>query len=307
MHGTASTPRSRRLLAAASGKYRMASNEASRLFGMAPTWFDRVHMARFLAKLYVARALPVNTYKWSTSVRLRGSRYTFGLRTSEIYVLEEVFNYGLYDLISDYVPRPGWVVVDVGANVGVVSMRAAEQGARVYAFEPNPECFGRLLRNIVGNGLDHRIQAFNAALGDEVAEGAMCVSKGGTTGGTVVMAGDAQDPRPVTITTLDRMAEALGVKQVDLLKIDVEGAEVAVLRGASKVLGFTQRMIVEYHSRALLEEVQELSRGWGFELERKVVYYPESESTGQAEVGMLYLRRRGVAAAAQRPNENGPR
>lgn len=285
--------------AGASEKWQLATSEASRLFKLAPRWRERLRIARFLAQLYVARALPLDTYRWGTSIRLRGARYTFGLRTSEIYVLEEVFDYRLYDQLADYVPEPGWVVFDVGANVGVVSMCQAERGARVYAFEPNPDCFGRLLRNIVDNGLSGLVQAFNVALGDHVAEGEMCVQKGGTTGGTVIEATSSETAccAPIKITTLDHMASALGVPHVDLLKVDVEGAEVDVLRGAARALRRTRRMIVEYHCLELLEQVCTLAEQNGFELERRLVYYPECPSSGQAEVGLLYFRRRDLAAA----------
>lgn len=290
-------------LASTATKWRAAGREAAQLFGLAPSWVDRLRIARFMTELYVARALPVDTYGWDTSIRLRGSHYSVGLRTSEIYVLEEVFGYRLYDQLADYVPREDWIFFDVGANVGIVSVLQAERGAKVYAFEPNPDCFRRLLRNVVGNGLEARIQAFNLALGDHVHEAAMCVAKGGTTGGTVVASDGVHAERSprVTVTTLDSMAASVGVSKIDLLKIDVEGAELEVLRGGGRTLAMTDRIILEYHSRPLLRAIGEWADGTGFICERKMVYFPEIAAVGRQEVGIVYLRRvRNTAVVRER-------
>lgn len=281
-----------RALSAGRANWQQASREASQVLGLASSWPERLSLAKFLATLYVARALPVHSYGWDATVRVLGSDYTVGLRTSEIYVLEEVFKHGMYERLPAFVPSEGWTVLDVGANIGVVSMLQAQRGARVYAFEPNPDCYRRLVKNIHANGLEDLIQPCNVALGDRVGTGAMLVSKGGTTGGTVVRnhrLADA-DLRPIRVTTLDRMVPP-GLSRVDLLKIDVEGAEVEVLRGAPRVLDMTQRLVIEFHSRALLQQVQALLARHGFVSELKVGYYPGDVATGEGEVGILYAVR----------------
>jgi FkbM family methyltransferase len=272
-------------------KWRTATREAKQLFNLTGTWGERLEMARFLGELYLARALPVDTYGWDSSIRLGGTHYTVGLRSSEIYVLEEILHYRLYDRIEHYVPGRDWVVFDLGANVGMVSMLEAKRGAEVYAFEPNPGCFRRLLKNVLANGLDDRIHAFNIAVGAEVGAGVMQVEKGGTTGGTVVFGGAAGQAGLVGVTTLDQIAPAIGVSQIDLLKIDVEGAEVDALRGATRTLGMTARVILEYHSVALLRETEAILERHGFVVEQRIVYFPEVPEQGQGEVGILYARR----------------
>ena len=65
------------------------------------------------------------------------------LRSSElgelIFLTREIHGQRVYELIPDFVVAKGWTVVDVGANVGVFALRAAQLGARVIAFEPNPQ------------------------------------------------------------------------------------------------------------------------------------------------------------------------
>jgi Met-10+ like-protein len=121
-----------------------ARREATYLVSLGSNRQKRAGMIRFLALLYVARIMPFDTYTWNTKVRLRGARYVVGVRTSEIYVVDEVYGERMYDRLPAYVPRAGWTVVDVGANVGVFTVHAARKGAIVYAFEPNPACFARL-------------------------------------------------------------------------------------------------------------------------------------------------------------------
>jgi FkbM family methyltransferase len=287
----------------AAGKWRAARSEAEHLFRLAESWPEKLAMARLMAEMHIARALPVDTYSWDTAVRLHGSTYCLGLRTSEIYVIEEVYGYKMYDRNADFVAKEGWVVFDVGANVGVVSVLQAQRKAQVYAFEPNPDCYRRLLKNVTANGFEGRIRPFKLALGNLTGTGTMQVERGGTTGGTVLAGAEAGlGAAPVSITTLDRIAPTLNVSQIDLLKIDVEGAEVDVLHGAAHTLAVTKRIILEYHSRQLLKEVEEILHPYGFVREERVEYYPEDIASGQEEVGITYYCRPAIPAVSAHSN-----
>jgi FkbM family methyltransferase len=284
--------REKTLLRTAMGKWKAAKSEAEHLFGLAESWLEKLSIARLMAELHIARALPVDSYSWDTAVRLHGSTYCLGLRTSEIYVLEEVYRYKMYDRSSDFVAKKDWVVFDIGANIGVVSVLQAQRNAQVYAFEPNPDCYRRLLKNITANELEDRIRPFNLAVGGVAGMGKMRVDKGGTTGGTVLTGGDGSpNAASVSITTLDRIVPALSISQIDLLKIDVEGAEVDVLRGAAQTLTLTKRIMLEYHSRALLKQAELILKPYGFVRDVLVEYYPEDLASGQEEVGITYYSR----------------
>lgn len=127
----------------------------------------------------------------------------------------------------------GDVVVDVGANAGLYSVlaaRAVAPGGRVYAFEPSRDEFARLAWAISANGLDNVIAA-NVALADR--RGAVGFVSG-PSDHTGLHRLEAAGEAPTTSVWAERGDRAIPLadgENVALLKIDVEGAELSVLRG----------------------------------------------------------------------------
>jgi Met-10+ like-protein len=149
------------------------------------TWPERMSIAKLVAMLYTARLMPFNTHRWETTVLVRGAKYVVGVRTSEIFIFHEIYESRQYARHADFIPQSGWTVFDVGANIGVFTVLQATRGARVFSFEPNPDSYGRLLRNVTANKLSDRVRLFPTALGDERGMGSLRVFGGGTTGGVV--------------------------------------------------------------------------------------------------------------------------
>lgn len=257
------------------------------------SWPERMSIAKLVAILYMARLMPFNTYRWETTILVRGAKYVVGVRTSEIFIFHEIYGALQYERHPDFIPQSGWTVFDVGANIGVFTLLQATQGARVYSFEPNPESYNRLLRNVTANKLSERVRLFPTALGDARVMGSLHVIDGGTTGGVVTQAkaGASVSGVAVPITTLDEVVSTMPGLSIDLLKIDAEGSEAAILRGGERTLDHVQRIILEYHSRDLLHQVREILTRKGFAQEMIVDYYAEDAATGQDEVGILYARR----------------
>ena len=257
------------------------------------TWPERMSIAKLVAILYTARLMPFNTYRWETTILFRGATYVVGVRTSEIFIFHEIYESLQYDRHTDFIPQSGWTVFDVGANIGVFTLLQATLGATVYSFEPNPDSYGRLLRNVTANKLGDCVRLFPTALGHERGMGSLHVIGGGTTGGVVtpVKAGASASGVAVPMTTLDEVVSTLPGLSIDLLKIDAEGSEVAILRGGERTLDHVQRIMVEYHSRDLLRQVREILARKGFAQEMIVDYYAEDAAAGQDEVGVLYARR----------------
>jgi FkbM family methyltransferase len=193
-------------------------------------------------------------------VRLRAGGLTCvaAVHRGELHAFREVFVQRVYESLPDFAPRPGSVVVDVGANIGLFALRHALAGARVFAVEPHPGAFGRLRRNIGANGLDGRVTALPWALGG--ASGWARLVGAPVTPRTRVV----PDPAgTVPLRTLDSLVADLGLERIDLLKLDVEGAEVAVLRGGRRALPRVRRLVLEVHAPALLDAVRELAAGGG--------------------------------------------
>lgn len=125
----------------------------------------------------------------------------------------------------------GDLFVDVGANVGSYTLLACgAKGAKGHAFEPIPSTFRRLLRNLQINGLENRVHALNVGIGNKAGHLKFtadedCINH--------VVMGSQEEAIDVKVETLDKI---LHREKPTLLKIDVEGFEVPVLRGAKEVL-----------------------------------------------------------------------
>jgi len=141
--------------------------------------------------------------------------------------------------------RPGDVVLDVGANVGLttlVASRAVGDSGKVYAFEPHPAVFAYLEDNLALNGAGN-VVAENVALGDR--DGTVCISDMRSDDHNFIERSGAGLEVPER--RLDRLDT--GESRVALLKIDVEGYERFVLEGAAQTLERTDCVFFESWDR----------------------------------------------------------
>jgi len=132
--------------------------------------------------------------------------------------------------------------VDVGANIGLYSLMAGSRlvRGRVYAFEPVKALFQRFSDNLVRNNLPN-ITAYNIALSDRKGKAAVWIPIHNNKGMSSLYRRCEDDVSEVCdVVTLDNWMLIAGVEKIDLLKIDVEGAEMAVLKGGLRTL-------VEHH------------------------------------------------------------
>ena len=151
-----------------------------------------------------------------------------------------------YAPIEAFRPRPGWTVVDVGANIGAYSVWAASSmgsSGRIIAIEPNPVSHACLLRSLQHLSVPH--VAIQAACGDAAGEVILHFEPGYTVSSSVVPFAAGSTSVPVAMRRLDDILREEGVEHIDVMKIDVEGAEELVLAGAGDALGRTERVILE--------------------------------------------------------------
>ncbi len=129
--------------------------------------------------------------------------------------------------------RPADTFVDVGANVGTYTVLASgEAGARSIAIEPVPQTFQHLLDNVYLNRLHDRVVAYNCGVGSE--SGVLRFTAALDTTNHVVAASEADCPAiEVAVRTLD---DVLAGELPKMIKVDVEGFESHVIRGAGDVL-----------------------------------------------------------------------
>jgi len=160
----------------------------------------------------------------------------------------------LLRLAADLV-RPGQVVWDVGANVGLFSFAAAAavgSAGCVLAIEPDTRLAGLLRRSAALNHAQAPVQVLPAAISDEVSVARFHVARRNRAtshldGYGTAMAGGVRCTELVPTVTLDSLAAHFPAP--DVLKIDVEGAEFAVLAGAAQVLGHFPAIICEVAAR----------------------------------------------------------
>ena len=217
--------------------------------------------------LYVLRFLVVSLLHLEVRdfrVTVWGIRFLIG--AGETTSLGEVLQERCYEQLTDFVPKRGWTVVDVGANIGAFALLQASRGARVVAFEPNPDCFRRLARAARSNGFGSRLTIVERAVAEAPGHAELAVEAGNTLLGSTVHApaGDRVQLIGVEVDSLDRALSALGMGHLDLLKLDAEGSEPDILRGAERTLERVDRIVLEYHSDVELAEVKGLMERAGF-------------------------------------------
>jgi FkbM family methyltransferase len=140
----------------------------------------------------------------------------------------------------------GEQLFDVGANFGAFSLAMGRENPKsaVHSFEPSPRIFGALRENIRHNRMDH-VRANQMAVSDTVGTLQFTVDEQcgamSRLGGNVINRSAPTSTLNVQSTTLDHYCQENKIDRIALLKIDVEGAEPKVLRGAAKLL--SQRRI----------------------------------------------------------------
>jgi FkbM family methyltransferase len=143
------------------------------------------------------------------------------------------------------------VVLDIGANVGwhALNWAISRPDIQVYAFEPSPTSARLLVSNAARNGVDRQVKHLALCVANRVgiAEFYECEDSGysslkDTKRKKVV------SKTEVSVTTVDRFVETTGLSKLDVIKIDVEGFETDVVRGACKTLErFSPDLLVEIY------------------------------------------------------------
>jgi len=137
---------------------------------------------------------------------------------------------------------PGTAIVDVGANVGNHTVFfAAILGAPVIAFEPYGPNHDLLQLNIAANGIAGQVTSYHVALGEQDGNGSARIGDAANLGTVSISQGGGE----ITIRSLDRiLLNQPACRPIGLIKIDVEGNEVAVLAGAQQTIRRWQPDIV---------------------------------------------------------------
>ena len=176
-----------------------------------------------------------------------------------------------YMQFPEFTPPEDALCIDVGANIGSTSLawaRTARAG-KIFAFEPHPDTYRRLLRNTALNKATQIIFPLPIAIGVRDGNGRLFISNEGTMAmrpGIYKWQGtEISSP----LMTLDTFVKMERITSIDILKIDIEGFELEALLGASETLEITQRIVLEYHSAELREQCRRLLSDHGFQVNER--------------------------------------
>jgi FkbM family methyltransferase len=202
-----------------------------RLSGASATLLKRIRRKLLLRQ---------NPNRLATFALTGGLKFTCRLGSSTGRILTQGDIEGLERAFVRERLKPGDVFVDIGANLGLFTLTAAQRAGpsgHVYAFEPSPREAEMLEYNVRQNGFNN-VTIVRQALSDHSGEASFIVA---TDGGTNSL---EKNPHPeqiverrekVSLNTLDAFIADNDIRRIDMIKIDVEGGECAVLRGGATV------------------------------------------------------------------------
>lgn len=179
------------------------------------------------------------------------------------HIYKEIYLDGIYaDVFKNKEPKT-MTIVDVGANIGIVTHYMQPFAKKLYAIEPSSEHFEALSKNKEFNNWDN-VELFKVALADRNGETTLLKKPDNRTMDSIVMGKKKSDgslifpmrtrqphgsPETVKTVAMDTFFKKNKIAQVDFMKFDVEGAEDMILRsdGFQKVAAKIKNIEIEFH------------------------------------------------------------
>lgn len=160
--------------------------------------------------------------------------------------MEGAYEKQLVDFLKPHVT--GKVFFDVGANVGSYTLALSKSAAQVYSFEAS-SANAATLGNFVQLSGVRTIEVVNKAISDQSGKTISLYSSPDTGGNNTQFHDFGKGCETVSTITLDQFAADNNIGHVDVIKIDVEGSELAAFRGAHELLGKSHPvLLVEFHA-----------------------------------------------------------
>src|SRR5919112_6440647 len=185
------------------------------------------------------------------------------------------------EIIERFTPKEGDVVIDIGAHIGrytIIGAKRVGTNGKVVAIEANPSNFEMLNRNIKLNKLTNIISLNNAVYSKETKIKLYLPGEelGHTTYNTVMSDRAKNEDKFVEVNanTLDYFLQLKEITDVNWVKIDVEGAEFEVLKGANKILSDSKdiALLIEVHGKNTYEPIIESLRSYNFKIDFEKTY-----------------------------------
>jgi FkbM family methyltransferase len=249
-------------------------------FGLADRFQDKLLLVGTLTLHKLSGwGLPADPGRHEIRIRTAGFDLNLDIWSGEQRPLREIIGRDEYGIRRGDLIHAGSTVIDVGANIGVFSVLAARAVGKdgiVLAYEPHPAAFKRLAANARQNGLEGVLIPINAAVSDRRGEfqfhpSAVSVHN------RVNRDSESTEALLATVVeavALDEDPRVTALAKIDFMKVDVEGHEVQVLRGAQRTLERTSAVLLEYHRTDLKDAAIALLRSGGLTEMTERVYGP---------------------------------
>lgn len=213
-----------------------------------------------------------------------------------------------YSMLARFIdPGSDAVFIDAGANIGDACERFKHEfpHASVHAFEPSPRVAARLRERAAGM---QGVEAIEACLGDHDGVAELRLTSNDWCASTLAPSAEGKRLYPsylddagaarVPLTTLDSWAARRGIHRIDAIKLDVQGGELAVLKGAERTLAdrgvlavYAEAQIVQlYDNAATFSEIDSFLRARGFHLHQIHTLSVRGPEEQASELDGLWLR-----------------
>jgi FkbM family methyltransferase len=254
-----------------------------------PDWMKRAvyrfpPLARFLRRrLNQAAPTGIQTVTIAAGP-LAGMRMALDLQSEKYYWLG-TYEAELQQAAAEWI-KPGWVVYDVGANIGYVSLvfaRLAGDVGQVYAFEALPENVKRLRGNLELNPGIRNVAVISAAVIDQTHPVQFWLGPSDKMGKAQGSAEQEIHPQQIAINvegiSLDEYVYQHALPSPQLIKLDIEGGEVLALPGMRWLLGEARPVLfLELHGEESCKTAWTLLKPLGYTLRYMKAGYPEVTS-----------------------------
>lgn len=176
------------------------------------------------------------------------------------FISKQIYFFGIFEPLETKLfknsLREGMVVLDIGANIGLFTLISAKiigEAGHVYAFEPSQDNFQILERNVLLNHFNDKVSLIKAAVASETMSGKLLLAKDG--GSHSITFSGVKNNVPiedVDFVRIDDFVQLRSLSRIDVIKVDAEGADFEVLKGAVETLRkFSPMLFVEFAERTL--------------------------------------------------------
>lgn len=169
--------------------------------------------------------------------------------STDTFILNEIYNQNIYE--RHYHPKLGDIVFDIGSHIGIFSLKASRivgTNGVVYSFEPNPINFVILKRNVMLNKASN-VKISNKAVSSQNKILQLYLDPENTGGSSVQIKTGKTAQISVSSITLDNIINEKNIQEVNFLKLDVEGHELEILKGANHFLNICKHIAMETHEK----------------------------------------------------------